>query len=178
MSFEERVNHQQYRARMIMGRFGTDKVIGVETGVFSGALCSTMMPMYPNLFLYGVDPYREFSMRQSWPQERWDELHDLVINMMKPWANRWTLIRKPALEAVSDLPDNLDFVYLDDDHSYEALSAEIPVYEQKVRKGGILSGHDYNMAYPGVIKAVNDYAAAYHRLLWINWDVDMWWWEV
>lgn len=175
----DREIHARKRCAAIMRHFeGQGLVVGVETGVFAGAFCSTLMPLYPNLWLYGVDPYCVFSMRDQWPQSRWDDLHDQVIRMMKPYEDRWSLIRLPALDAVDKLPDNLDFVYIDDDHSYEAVMAELPVYEKKIHPGGLFCGHDFNDAYPDVQRAVLEYTLKEGRYLNIDEDVSMWWWYV
>ena len=37
----------------------------------------------------------------------------------------------------------LDFVFLDADHSYEGVTADIDAWLPKIRPGGILAGHDY-----------------------------------
>ncbi len=66
-------------------------------------------------------------------------------------------------EAVADA--SLDFVYLDADHTYSAVSADIAAWWPKVRVGGTLAGHDYvkrtlpNGVSFGVIQAVTEFAA-------------------
>ena len=60
--------------------------------------------------------------------------------------------------------DSLDFVYIDGNHNYEYVFEDITVWEPKVKKGGLVGGHDYlyekNKPYhEGVIKAVNKYCA-------------------
>ena len=52
--------------------------------------------------------------------------------------------------------ESLDSVFIDADHSYEAVKMDIQNWMPKVCKGGILAGHDYTSAWPGVIKAVNE----------------------
>ena len=52
--------------------------------------------------------------------------------------------------------DSLDFVFLDADHSYEAVMADIIVWLCKVKPGGILTGDDYSHCFPGVIRAVDE----------------------
>ena len=39
--------------------------------------------------------------------------------------------------------EHYDFIYLDGDHSYEGVKAEIPLFWENVKSGGILAGHDY-----------------------------------
>lgn len=48
-----------------------------------------------------------------------------------------------------------DVVYIDGDHSYEAVQADIAAYSSKLAAGGWLCGHDYHDGFPGVIQAVD-----------------------
>lgn len=51
---------------------------------------------------------------------------------------------------------NVDMVFLDGDHEYEAVKRDIELYRALVRPGGILCGHDYWHDHPGVVRAVNE----------------------
>ncbi|HEY9705574.1 MAG TPA: class I SAM-dependent methyltransferase [Allocoleopsis sp.] len=54
------------------------------------------------------------------------------------------LHRKTSIEFLSSLPDgHLDWVYLDADHNYEAINAEIALCVKKVKSGGYIAGHDF-----------------------------------
>jgi predicted O-methyltransferase YrrM len=65
--------------------------------------------------------------------------------------------RMTTNEAVHLFKDeSLDGVFIDADHSYEAVKLDIQNWMPKVRKGGILAGHDYTSAWPGVIRAVDE----------------------
>ena len=48
------------------------------------------------------------------------------------------------------------FVFVDADHSYEGVKADIAAWLPLMAKGGILAGHDYDPQFPGVIKAVDE----------------------
>jgi len=39
--------------------------------------------------------------------------------------------------------ESLDFVYIDANHTYDAIKQDIDVWTPKVKKGGIIGGHDY-----------------------------------
>ena len=57
--------------------------------------------------------------------------------------------------AAATYPDqSLDFVFLDADHDYESVKADIAAWLPKVKPGGILAGHDYMCGWPGVDRAV------------------------
>jgi predicted O-methyltransferase YrrM len=50
--------------------------------------------------------------------------------------------------------NSLDFVFVDADHSYDAVKADVAAWLPKVKPGGILAGHDYIVGeYPGVVQA-------------------------
>ena len=51
--------------------------------------------------------------------------------------------------AASEIYDveTFDFVYIDDDHSYDGIQRSFNAWFPKVRKGGIISGHDYAPAH-------------------------------
>ncbi len=68
-----------------------------------------------------------------------------------------TPLRMPSVEAAT-LPQmrDLDFVFIDADHSYEGCKADIEAWLPRVRPGGICAGHDYCNFFPGVMQAVNE----------------------
>ena len=53
--------------------------------------------------------------------------------------------------------ESLDFVFIDADHAYHAVQADIRAWHPKVKGGGILAGDDYGTK-AGVKQAVNEFA--------------------
>lgn len=70
------------------------------------------------------------------------------------------------------LQQQFDFVFIDADHRYEAIKADIAAWWPKVKAGGRLAGHDYTMAFPGVIQAVNEVFAGNVVQIGSSWCVD------
>ena len=58
--------------------------------------------------------------------------------------------------ALPFLPD-LDVVYIDANHEYEHVKKDIEISLKKLKKSGIICGHDYDADSPGVIQAVNEF---------------------
>lgn len=50
----------------------------------------------------------------------------------------------------------VDFVFVDAAHDYEHVRADILAWLPKVKRGGIIAGHDYTSDYPGVERAVEE----------------------
>jgi hypothetical protein len=90
-----------------------------------------------------------------------NSLYDLFLNNMKPLEDYYKPFRISSYEGAKLYKDNsLDFVFIDANHSYEPLKQDIQVWLPKIKKGGIISGHDYipheHGAFPEVIKAVQE----------------------
>lgn len=86
-----------------------------------------------------------------------DKMFDIFKQNMDPVKSYYRAKRMTSLEAAATYEDNsLDFVFIDADHSYEAVRADIIAWWPKVKPGGIISGHDYHMGAPGVINASNE----------------------
>ena len=55
------------------------------------------------------------------------------------------------------IPDGIaDLVFIDADHTYEAVKQDIMLWKPKLKPGGLLSGHDYDKKHPDVKRAVDD----------------------
>jgi hypothetical protein len=71
--------------------------------------------------------------------------------------NNLVVHKKSSAEAVSSFEDNsVDMVWIDAGHTYEECGNDIDMWLPKIKKGGIISGHDYCDKAPGVMQAVND----------------------
>jgi len=51
---------------------------------------------------------------------------------------------------------SVDAVYIDANHQYASVRADIDAWLPKVRPGGYIGGHDYGLAYQGVKMAVDE----------------------
>ena len=124
--------------------------VGLETGIEKGKNATVMYNNIPNLKLYGLDSYKQHPQasyvfhadRRNWNTEAINGWKDQCIERMK--GRNYVAIEKFTEDAIHDIEDNsLDFVYLDADHSYDFTMQDIILWGRKLRKGGIMSGHDY-----------------------------------
>jgi predicted O-methyltransferase YrrM len=97
-------------------------------------------------------------------------LFDNFKRNMKTVAHLIAPVKAPSLEAATLYRDrSLDFVFLDAAHDYENVKADIAAWRQKVKPGGYLGGHDYQLLFPGVMQAVQEEfpGCEVHRFTWI-----------
>jgi len=149
--------------------FKSGAEIGVAEGRYSEILCQNI----PGLKLIAVDNWDSYrTTRRTLTNKMTGE--ELTGERLAPYNA--TIIKKPSLDAVKDIPDeSLDFVFIDADHTYQAVKNDIREWSKKVRKGGIVSGHDYYV-FPksgnrGVIDAVDEYVKEHGlELLTTAWD--------
>ncbi len=117
--------------------------IGVEKGEYSEILCKAN----PNLHLFGVDPWKSTSYEKGTAEEIAGQTHYTTYyreakKRLAPY--NCTLIRKTSMDALAKFKDNsLDFVYIDGNHDFLHVTQDIHFWKQKIKPGGILSGHDY-----------------------------------
>jgi predicted O-methyltransferase YrrM len=143
---------------------------GAELGVEKGKNAQTMFEIIPNLKLYGVDPYKQHpqaSYAYHAAIRNWDPayLHNCKRQCLKRMKGRnFTLLQGFSEDMVKEVKDNsLDFVYLDADHSYDFVMQDMILWGRKLRKGGIMSGHDYyhdkdeSARRSKVTRAIDDY---------------------
>jgi len=139
---------------------------GAEIGVAKGRNSKRLCARIPDLELICVDPWgrvdyspegdRVVKISTGMARERLA----LARKELAPYNIIWK--QKPSMEAVREVEDDsLDFVHIDGGHDFDNVMLDIIHWSQKVRTGGIVSGHDYCIFYrAGVISAVNAYTAA------------------
>ena len=135
---------------------------GAELGVDRGVLTGMLLDGCPGLRLDAVDIFPD--------EERSHKAFELAAH----YQDRLTVVKATTDEASDFYPDGyFDFVFVDADHSYEAVKSDIAHWASKVRKGGWFGGHDYHpRKWPGVVQAVNEaYGKRAHQLPGTIWGV-------
>ncbi len=118
--------------------FKTGAEIGVYKGEFSEKLAKA------GLKLYAIDPWQIYKgFENPRGQARLDFQYEHTQRVLAPFPNA-EIIRKTSMEAVEDFEDeSLDFVYIDANHEFRYIAEDLAEWTKKVRKGGIVAGHDY-----------------------------------
>jgi hypothetical protein len=119
---------------------------GAEIGVLKGKYSERLLRGIDGLKLFCIDPWEVYDNYIECHNKEAQTLYDSFFEETKERlkGKNVEIIRKFSLDAVKDFKDNsLDFVFIDGNHSFRPVIDDIEEWEKKVRKGGIISGHDY-----------------------------------
>lgn len=141
-----------------------DYKIGAEIGVADGRFAEIIFDKNPQLKeLHLIDPWVPYG--NNWRDEKYQEQAFLQAQNRFIGKDTNRVVHFHKVESVTayevlDIPE-LDFVFIDGAHDFDNVMLDIILWSKKVKKGGIVAGHDYYHFKSGnVISAVNAYVEA------------------
>lgn len=139
-------------------------------GVAQGKNARNILELLNISRLYLVDPYLPYAEIKGNVLKTLDPrtFRQSALKTLKPFSDRIEFICETSEDAVDLVANNLDFVYIDGNHSYEFVRKDIENYYPKLNSDGIIGGHDFCPMYFGVCKAVVESAEKYDVQLWGN----------
>ena len=142
----------------------------LEVGVAYGYHARHILEKNPSVRYTGVDPYLpnyddqdpfsadvEELFGVSGAQAM-DHLYEAVrAGLLEDFGDRFRLLRSTSTEAAALLSnERFDFIFIDGDHRYEEVLADLRAWWPRLKPGGLLVGDDFS--WPGVSKAVAKFA--------------------
>lgn len=123
-------------------------VTGVELGVKEGETFGYLLSKCPKLKLTGVDLYQTQPKNVVQDYLGWNQSRNeaRAQDIVKKNSGRAKLLVMDSVQAASSFEDkSVDFIFIDADHSVEAVYKDISAWYPKIKnpKAGIF-GHDYN----------------------------------
>jgi hypothetical protein len=132
----------------------------VEVGVAEGNYSRDFLKLWHGQF-YMVDRWCHidgYDDVMNGPDSEHEERLLQACQVAEPYGERVHMLRMDSAAAVETFADrSLSFVYIDGDHSYKGVCADIIAWAKKLKPNGILAGHDYYNRPPfEVRRAVSD----------------------
>jgi predicted O-methyltransferase YrrM len=126
----------------LFGELGYRK--GAEIGTSVGSYAIVLARHNPKCRIYCVDPWETYDGLNDWTDANRLNEHWIAAKSRLGQYPEVQIIKKYSMDAVKDFGDNsLDFVYIDANHEFPYVAEDIFYWAQKVKPGGIVSGHDY-----------------------------------
>lgn len=137
-----------------------------EIGVRRGGSAQHLLTFAQSVSYVGVDLWEPIIGDEAVPGFRTYSAEtsrqncDQTKKRLKEFRERVKLVKTSSIEAAKQFKDaSFDCVFIDADHRYEHVRADIAAWRPKVKKGGWLTGHDIIM--PSVRQAVETSFSAY-----------------
>lgn len=119
---------------------------GVELGTFKGEFSKHILDNWIGT-LFMVDIWRPMSDEEyddTSNHKNHIDAYSICMDNIKGYEDRAFMLRMKGNDAKKLFSDeSLDFVYIDANHTYEAVKNDIKDWYPKVKSGGLVLGHDY-----------------------------------
>ena len=141
---------------------GKRNLVGCEIGVGEGINALQILRNLDVKKLYLIDPYERYKDDPKQIEVMVTPANgkeEVAKGKLAPYADKIVWIKEISSLAHTQLQtEELDFIYIDGNHSYKSAKEDILNYFPKVKIGGLISGDDYNhpMDDYGVKKAVDE----------------------
>lgn len=117
-----------------------------EVGSFEGSYARTMLDTFPGANMFLIDMWETagndfyYSIREGTVERAYE-----VALRRFGEAENVKMLKGKSSEIVLQFEDeSLDFIYIDADHSYEGCLQDLNLWYPKVKKGGVIAGHDWD----------------------------------
>ena len=159
----------------------SNQLIGAEIGVAYGVNAESILKFLNMQQLILIDPWeRAIDNKSNDTNQKYlfhKSRHETTLAKFSN-NSKVKIINEFSVEAAKMFDDHyFDFVYIDGDHSYEAVINDLYAYYPKLKKFGVLCGDDYG--HPsglGVIEAVQEFSN--EKQLLVNYREDNQFWMV
>ena len=154
---------------------------GVEIGIQYGKYTELILGNSDLKRLYAIDPWIEYKIDKyeddysedaKISQEQQDYRYLTTIFRLNKFGMRSVVMRMTSVDACKLFSDGqLDFIFIDGNHAYEAVKEDLQLWYPKVRKGGLFSGDDYMYTPRGktpVKDAVDEFMSANHLKFYLT----------
>ncbi len=139
----------------VVKKLNRKHLIGVEIGTYLGQNAQNILQNLSINKLYLVDSYTPYTEDIGW--EGNEDIYIHAKNRLKSHSNKIIFIRKFSDDALDDIEEKVDFVYIDGNHQYEYVRRDVRNYYPLVKKGGVIGGHDF-FTDNGVANAITEFA--------------------
>ena len=160
---EDWFNYQRFYDEIASKKFDVLVELGTWKGHSISYLGKRLLEQSYDFKLYGVDLFDDSYIHtkegNSHLASQMKYIYDVYNQNLIDAGVREVIkdIKGNTWEVASQFEDNsVDFVFIDADHNYESVKKDILSWLPKMKKGGIMSGHDYFNKTCGVKQAVDE----------------------
>ena len=133
-------------------------IVWVEIGVRFANNAKWVLENLDISKIYLIDPFCELPyLQQHFSAEKAKENKQIAHEKLKQYEDKIVWLEDFSQNVHQKIDDDsVDILYIDGEHSYDAVSLDLQLFYSKVKKGGLVIGDDYNES--GVRQAIKEFA--------------------
>jgi len=135
-----------------------DSITGIEIGVAAGENIVYMLDECENISkIYAIDPWLPYTdCNGTGTEEIVEASYEVSLDNFSDYPGRVSVFRVTSDQAMVLFEDgSVDYIFVDGNHDYEFVKNDLLNYYPKVKKGGLITGHDLGL--PSVNNAIRDF---------------------
>lgn len=140
-----------------------------EIGTAEGLFSRDILKYWKASKLYSVDNWGKIEGQtgDGGSENEWHENnYRNVLSLLKEFGDKSVILRGISWEMAKHVPDeSLDCVYIDCCHEYGCVKNDLAAWVPRVKKGGIVAGHDVANNMYGVKQAVDEFTGGKWTLI-------------
>jgi len=150
MLYSEMVNHYPDGSHFVE--------VGTWKGMSAAYMAVEIINSGKNIKFDCVDNWEYIEdLQNDIPKELYEDLYGTFLKNIEPVKHIINPIKELSWDGAKHYEDeSLDFVFIDAAHDYISVKKDINAWYPKVKKGGVISGHDYSWG-PTVRQAVDEF---------------------
>jgi len=147
--------HPKHSIRFAKKYFKNKELNGIEIGTFKGENAKHILNNLNINKLYLIDPWKENNeYKESKGQKSLNIAYNKTKKRLKNYKDKTIYLKDYSSNVINKVPE-VDYIYIDGNHAYKYVLEDCENYWTKVKKGGILAGHDISLK--TTLNAVQDF---------------------
>lgn len=139
-----------------------NNAIFVEIGTWKGQsavyMAEKIKESGKNINFYTIDNFKNFDGYDNDEDVKNGNVFETYSRNIEPVKNYIHTIIGDSKKVHEKFSENsIDFLFLDGDHTYKGVKKDLESWIGKIKRGGIIAGHDYNEPSCGVKEAVDHF---------------------
>lgn len=138
---------KEYLPKYLKDKLGSHTLKICEIGVFEGNYASSILEGIPSCELHLIDLWDPSGNDFFYSEFEADHLNQAYEKVKSRFGSNQNvkIIKGDSRKLFSLFDDEyFDWIYIDGDHSYEGVYLDLKNWSSKVKRGGVISGHDFD----------------------------------